>query len=227
MVLVKACCSTLTAFSHGEVPVWPKAGAARNRATTAVVRNRKRNIDERKRLQRDMFTGMPPPQIGNANHDSEGRLLASPGRVVGLRAMRESAVHATWPRSVSRRSWSFSPINSVVPRSRSPLPQAVRDAERRTGEPGVALLAGVRGENSPHYTKRPRKRKSSTKKMRENKAGFLTHSRLLALEQILALSLAKSVALTMLQQQSSRRPEFWRTTRQVNDRNSSGLLGSA
>jgi len=96
---------------------------------------------------------------------SEGRLLASPGRVVGLRAMRESAVHATWPRSVSRRSWSFSPINSVVPRSRSPLPQAVRDAERRTGEPGVTLLAGVRGENSPHYTKRHREGKNSTKKM--------------------------------------------------------------
>lgn len=53
------------------------------------------------------------------------------------------------PDQVSRRSWSFSSINSVVPRSRSPLPQAVRDAERRTGEPGVALLAGVRGENSP------------------------------------------------------------------------------
>src|SRR5713101_49088 len=68
MVLVKACCSTLTAFSHGEVPVWPKAGAARNRATTAVVRNRKRNIDERKRLQRDTFTSTPPPQIGKVNH---------------------------------------------------------------------------------------------------------------------------------------------------------------
>jgi hypothetical protein len=50
----------------------------------------------------------------------------------------------------SGHSWSFSSINSVVPRSRLPLPQAVRDAERRTGEPGVALLAGVRGENSPH-----------------------------------------------------------------------------
>jgi hypothetical protein len=59
MVLVKACCSTLTAFSQGEAPVWPNAGAARNRATAAVLRNRKRNIDERKRLQRDMFTGMP------------------------------------------------------------------------------------------------------------------------------------------------------------------------
>ena len=80
--------------------------------------------------------------------------------------MRESAVHATWPRSVSRRSWSFSPINSVVPRSRSPLPQAVRDAERRTGEPGVALLAGVRGENSPHYTKRPPERKNANRKCR-------------------------------------------------------------
>src|SRR5258708_5764618 len=125
-------------------------------------------------------------------YGSEGRLLASPGLVVGLRAMRESAVHATWPRSVSRHSWSFSPINSVVPRSRSPLPQAVRDAERRTGEPGVALLAGVRGENSPHYTKRPRKRKSSTKKMRGNKAGFLTHSRLLDLEQILAFTMLNS-----------------------------------
>src|SRR6266436_6938705 len=89
------------------------------------------------------------------------------GRVVGLWAMRESAVHATWPRSVSRRSWSFSPINSVVPRSRLPLPQAGRDAERLTGEPGVALLAGVRGENSPHYTKRPPKGKNSTKKIWE------------------------------------------------------------
>ena len=64
------------------------------------------------------------------------------------------------------------PKNNIVPRSRSPLPQAVRDAERRTGESGVALLAGVRGENSPHYTKRPRKRKSSTKKMREIRQDF-------------------------------------------------------
>ena len=30
-----------------------------------------------------------------------------PRQAAGLRAMRESAVHATWPRSVSRRSWSF------------------------------------------------------------------------------------------------------------------------
>src|ERR1700692_3154295 len=67
----------------------------------------------------------------------------------GLQAMRGSSVHATWPRMDSGHSWSFSSINSVVPRSRLPLPQAVRDAERRTGEPGVALLAGVRGENSP------------------------------------------------------------------------------
>src|SRR6266403_6173945 len=59
MVLVKACCSTLTAFSQGEAPVWPKAGAARNKAITAVVRNRKRNIEERKHLQRDIFTDMP------------------------------------------------------------------------------------------------------------------------------------------------------------------------
>src|SRR5437867_130067 len=71
MVLVKACCSTLTAFSHGEAPAWPNAGPARNRATTAVVRNRKRNIDERKRLQRDMFTSTPPPQIGETNHECQ------------------------------------------------------------------------------------------------------------------------------------------------------------
>src|SRR6266568_3043918 len=68
MVLVKACCSTLTAFSHGEVPVWPKAGAARNKATRAVVGNRKRNVDERKRLQRDMFTSTPPSRIGKVSH---------------------------------------------------------------------------------------------------------------------------------------------------------------
>jgi len=75
--------------------------------------------------------------------------------------MRGSSVHATWPRLVSGHSWSFSSINSVVPRSRSPLSQAVRDAERRTGEPGVALLAGVRGENSPHYIQRPSGRKKA------------------------------------------------------------------
>ena len=40
-------------------------------------------------------------------------------------------------------------MNSVVPRSRSYLPQSGHDAERQSGEPGVALLAGVRGENSP------------------------------------------------------------------------------
>jgi len=33
MVLVNACCSTLTAFSHGELPVCANAGAARHRAT--------------------------------------------------------------------------------------------------------------------------------------------------------------------------------------------------
>src|SRR6266478_3057582 len=79
----------------------------------------------------------------------------------GLQAMRGSSVHATWPRLVSGHSRSFSSINSVVPRSRSPLPQAVGDAERRTGEPGDALLAGVRGENSPHYIQRPSGRKKA------------------------------------------------------------------
>src|SRR5260221_9545692 len=68
MVLVKACCSTLTAFSHGEAPAWPKAGAARNTATTGVVRNRRRKIDERIRLQRDMFMSTPPPRNGKTNH---------------------------------------------------------------------------------------------------------------------------------------------------------------
>jgi hypothetical protein len=33
MVLVNACCSTLTAFSHGELPVCANAGAARHNAT--------------------------------------------------------------------------------------------------------------------------------------------------------------------------------------------------
>ena len=33
MVLVNACCRTLTAFSHGELPVCANAGAARHRAT--------------------------------------------------------------------------------------------------------------------------------------------------------------------------------------------------
>src|SRR5258708_19365862 len=50
MVLVKACCNTLTAFSHGEAPAWPNAGPARNRMTTAVVTKRKLNIHEPKHL---------------------------------------------------------------------------------------------------------------------------------------------------------------------------------
>jgi len=57
--------------------------------------------------------------------------------------------YGTEPRLHSGRSSSFSSTNSVVPRSRFP-PRAVRDAERRTEEPGIALLAGVRGENSPY-----------------------------------------------------------------------------
>src|SRR5258708_14140168 len=90
MVLVKACCSTLTAFSQGEAPVWPKAGAARNRATTAVLRNRKRNINERKHVQRDMVTDMPPRQIGKETmYRSQGSLLASPG--AGGRTLRVAA----------------------------------------------------------------------------------------------------------------------------------------
>ena len=82
--------------------------------------------------------------------DSEGRLLASSriGRE-GFRAMRKSAVHATLSPKTSGHNWSFSSRNSVVPLSRWSLPQSERNAERPTGEPGVALLAGVRGENSP------------------------------------------------------------------------------
>jgi len=34
MVLVNACCSTLTAFSQGELPVCANAGAARHKATS-------------------------------------------------------------------------------------------------------------------------------------------------------------------------------------------------
>jgi hypothetical protein len=42
MVLVKACCSTLTAFSQGEVPVCARAGAARI-SVKAIMRNSERN----------------------------------------------------------------------------------------------------------------------------------------------------------------------------------------
>src|SRR6266436_2641191 len=110
-----------------------------------------------------MFTSAPPPQIRKVNNAWQRGEALGVSRASG-RASGDAGVccsrHVA-PISVSRRSWSFSPINSVVPRSRSPLPRTVRDAERRAGEPGVALLAGVRGENSPHYTKRPSERKNA------------------------------------------------------------------
>src|SRR6202035_5468885 len=101
---------------------------------------------------RQYFIIAPPFQLRKCRTDRSVRGDSwRPSAQTGwVRAMRGSSVHATWPRIDSGRSWSFSSINSVVPRSRLPFPQAARDAERRTGVPGVALLAGVRGENSPH-----------------------------------------------------------------------------
>src|SRR5205823_6437780 len=50
MVLVNACCRTLTAFSQGEAP-WAKAGAANNRLRAATVNCRNAFLNRRALLQ--------------------------------------------------------------------------------------------------------------------------------------------------------------------------------
>src|ERR1700730_1657935 len=54
MVLVNAVWSTLTAFSHGEVPVWANAGAARKSAKARVTRG-ERSKELRTDLQTNRF----------------------------------------------------------------------------------------------------------------------------------------------------------------------------
>src|SRR5258706_15511133 len=56
MVLVKACCKTLTAFSQGEAPC-AKAGAANNRPRAAAVNCRNTLLNLRGSLQSDLICG--------------------------------------------------------------------------------------------------------------------------------------------------------------------------
>jgi len=164
MVLVKACCSTLTAFSHGEVPVWLKAGAARIerpwRSSESKTKHRRA-----KRLQREMFTSMPQRKVGSqpckAAKGSSWRLQAS-GRA--LRAMRESAVHATWP-DHCRGTVGALAHKQRCPRSRSPLPQAFAMQSGGPGNP-VSRARGVRGENSLTILRGLQKGKLNLKKCR-------------------------------------------------------------
>src|SRR5499425_3490839 len=51
MVLVKACCNTLTAFSQGEVPVWAKTGAAKIRVAEPRIRFRATDLSREACLQ--------------------------------------------------------------------------------------------------------------------------------------------------------------------------------
>src|ERR1700722_185964 len=54
MVLVNAVWSTLTAFSHGEVPVWAKTGAA-TRSVRPMVTRGERSLQLRTHLRRNRF----------------------------------------------------------------------------------------------------------------------------------------------------------------------------
>jgi len=54
IVLVNACCRTLTAFSQGEAP-WPKAGAANNRPRAVTVNCRNAFLNRRDWLQRGLI----------------------------------------------------------------------------------------------------------------------------------------------------------------------------
>src|SRR5208282_4575531 len=67
MVLVKAVWSTLTAFSHGEVPVWAKAGAARKSVKPRVISG-ERSQELRRHVQRNRFMfgfSLSLPSLGN------------------------------------------------------------------------------------------------------------------------------------------------------------------
>src|SRR6202795_2605608 len=69
MVLVKACCRTATAFSHGELPVaCAKAGSARKRLHAAANKKREREAKGRKRLRQYFVMASP------FNCESAGRI---------------------------------------------------------------------------------------------------------------------------------------------------------
>src|SRR6266478_243104 len=57
IVLVNACCRTLTAFSQGEAP-WAKAGAANNRPRAATVNCRNTFLNRRDLLKCGLILGI-------------------------------------------------------------------------------------------------------------------------------------------------------------------------
>jgi hypothetical protein len=145
-------CKTFTAFSQGELP-WPKAGAATKRPIAAAIRKREWIAKSQIRMRESIFTRIPPLQIRKPDHTRQRgealRVLHDSRKGIGGRC--ENLLFAPCcPPQTSGHNWSFSSTNSADPRSRLFLPQSERDTERLTGEPGVALLTGVRGENSPH-----------------------------------------------------------------------------
>jgi hypothetical protein len=55
---------------------------------------------------------------------------------------------------------AFAPSTALSPNRLRPTVRAVRDTERTADGIGRALSAGVAGENSPHTTNQPRKKKT-------------------------------------------------------------------
>ena len=66
-------------------------------------------------------------------------------------AMRGTTVVATLSLKRRGHNWSFSSTNSVVPR-RAWFLSALARCKAAAGKPGIVLLAGVRGEDSPQLT---------------------------------------------------------------------------
>ena len=151
MVLVNACCRTLTAFSHGEFPCCAKAGAARSKvtATAATFRN---PILNRYAFLKSCFI-----RVRSFGQSSCGRVLA--GSVGGSEAGTgrrnrwsgfDGPVRAehTWTLGSYQRVSIFAPGLKFATGARC------RAADRGGAAPRG--LWGESGENSPHIERTKR-----------------------------------------------------------------------
>ena len=119
MVLVKAVSRTLTAFSHGEFPVWANAGAASARPSgseeKASVYSKKRKERRRKDSHERTSTLRSKMPSGRTARGGSSR---SPGSRKGPRGDAGICCLRHVVPQTSGHNWSVSSRNSVVPRSR-------------------------------------------------------------------------------------------------------------
>ncbi len=149
IVLVNACCRTLTAFYHGEAP-WAKAGAANNRTTAATVNCRNTLLNRRALLQsglicwyllcrflrRSISLGEFSPELLLPGDTSTRQ--AEPGPCFNLLGNCQGTLGA------------LAPCSGFLPSRPARRPSAVRDAWRATRLNQVHQAPrGTFGENSP------------------------------------------------------------------------------